>query len=85
MNVGMLWFDNDPKADLATKISRAAAYYEKKYGSKSDLCYVHPSVLQGLDLKVVSDASGLEIRTNRSILPNHLWIGIKVPVSATTP
>ncbi len=29
MNIGMLWFDNDPKADLEAKITGAAGYYEK--------------------------------------------------------
>ena len=31
MNIGMLWFDNDIKADLPTKIQRAASYYRTKY------------------------------------------------------
>jgi hypothetical protein len=44
MNTGMLWFDNDPKADFNTKINRATDYYLKKYGQRPDLCYVHPSM-----------------------------------------
>ena len=32
MNIGMLWFDNDKKTDLAGKITRAADYYRNKYG-----------------------------------------------------
>ena len=38
MDIGMLWYDNDPKADLASKITRAAEYYHKKYGQLPDLC-----------------------------------------------
>jgi hypothetical protein len=45
MKTGMLWFDNDPKTDLMTKISEAAMYYQKKYGAKPDLCFIHPSML----------------------------------------
>ncbi len=47
MNIGMLWFDNDPKADLAVKIKRAAQYYRNKYGKTPTLCFVHPSMLPG--------------------------------------
>ena len=45
MNIGMLWFDNDPKVNLDTKIERAAIYYAKKYGKNPTLCFVHPSML----------------------------------------
>jgi hypothetical protein len=72
MNIGMLWFDNDPKADVASKISRAAEYYHKKYGLAPDLCYVHPSMV-----REGSPRPGrIEVRTNRTVLPNHFWIGI---------
>jgi hypothetical protein len=99
MKIGMLWFDNDPKADLKVKIERAASYYSKKYGQAPNLCFIHPSMVQ------VANANGangngngatngngngngaangngngkpgnIEIRTNRSVLPNHFWIGI---------
>ena len=30
MNTGMLWFDNDPKVDILTKIQRATEYYQNK-------------------------------------------------------
>lgn len=71
MHIGMLWFDNDPKADLPTKIERAATYYVQKYGSAPNLVFVHPSQANG-----ASSANGIEIRTNRSVLPNHLWMGV---------
>ena len=72
MNTGMLWFDNDPKTDLPTKISIAADYYQKKYGKKPDLCFVHPSMLAAAAPK----ATGIEVRPNRQVLPHHLWLGI---------
>jgi len=73
MNVGMLWFDNDPSSELEDKISRAAGYYEKKYGMTPDLCFVHPSMLKNKTLP----SSSIQIKTDRSILPNHFWIGIQ--------
>jgi hypothetical protein len=73
MNIGMLWFDNDPKADLGSKIERAAIYYRSKYGAAPNLCFVHPSMIGGTS---PDRSRGIEVRTTRSVLPNHLWIGI---------
>jgi hypothetical protein len=72
MNIGMLWFDNDVKADLPTKIQRAADYYRTKYGRTPNLCFVHPSMLPN----PVNQTGGVELRTSRSVLPNHLWLGV---------
>jgi hypothetical protein len=71
MKTGMLWFDNDPQLDLPNKITRAAAYYQKKYGQKPNLCFVHPSMLSDKSLQ-----EGFEIRPTKMIMPNHIWIGI---------
>lgn len=83
MNIGMLWFDNDPKAELTVKVERAANYYFSKYGKKPTICFIHPSMvtamkIKGNDtiLKSESLNTGIEIRTTRSVLPNHFWIGI---------
>lgn len=92
MNVGMLWFDNDLKAELAAKVERAASYYLKKYGVAPTICFVHPSMLsngnsavsqaslasavtESQETKTIQ-AAGVEVRSNRSVLPNHLWIGV---------
>lgn len=68
----MLWFDNDNKADLATKIQRAASYYHSKYGKAPNLCLVNPRTLGSNTWK----GNGIEIKTTRSVLPNHFWLGI---------
>ena len=90
MKIGMLWFDNDPKSNLDLKIERAATYYRNKYGCSPTLCFVHPSMLRNgnnkdelpdvINFNPASDkkfsACGVEIRSNQSVLPNHLWIGV---------
>ena len=80
MNVGMLWFDNDSKADLFAKIERAASYYQDKYGKSPNVCYVHPSMTRSLTPPKENTepihAGSIEVRTTRSVLPNHLWIGV---------
>ena len=92
MNIGMLWFDNDQKKELAIKVERAAQYYRNKYGKVPTLCYVHPSMLP--ELQETDDegdnpegeaglvAAGVEVRTNQSVLPNHFWIGLNGNSSA---
>jgi hypothetical protein len=75
MNVGMLWYDNDPRTALTVKVSRAADYYRKKYGLNPDMCLVHPSMLNDHPDLTDGRAGMVTIRPNRSILPWHLWIG----------
>ncbi len=72
MNIGMLWFDNDNKADLATKIQRAASYYHTKYGKAPNLCLVNPKTLGDFPWK----GKGIELKVTRSVQPNHFWLGI---------
>jgi len=93
MNIGMLWFDNDPKSDLETKVERAVAYYRDKYGKVPTLCFIHPSMMPTAALASKNGGSkgngrednsrseryitaGVEVRSNRSVLPNHFWIGV---------
>jgi hypothetical protein len=99
MNLGMLWFDNDPKAALDIKVERAAAYYRRKYGKTPTLCFVHPSMFPVAKEPPVADqpagapieasspaesymAGGVEVRKNRSVLPNHFWLGVNGSVEA---
>lgn len=86
MEIGMLWFDNNKADQLEVKIRRATSYYKKKYGQAPNLCFVHPSMLakngnapqddikaeNAVQLKTV----GLELRSSKSLLPNHFWLGI---------
>lgn len=71
METGMLWFDNDPRSDLIAKVIRAAEYYQRKYGKKPDVCFVHPSAVQESQRM-----EGIEIRRSQMVLPNHFWIGL---------
>jgi len=70
--IGMLWYDPDPKADLAVKIDRAASYYAAKYGQHPTLVYIHPGVHPGGELQ----AAGLSVKKDRSIRPNHFWLKV---------
>jgi len=83
MNTGMLWFDNDPKTDLDTKIVKAAKYYQNKYGQHPNLCFVHPTMLANILEKQKQVKISVEVRPSNKILPNHLWLGISSTSSGT--
>jgi hypothetical protein len=85
MNVGMMWFNDNPKVPPATKVLEAADYYLTKYGQKPDLCLVSPAMYEQIQDKssqkdsdeLVEGKQGkIIIRALRSILPGHLWIGV---------
>lgn len=72
MNTGMMWFNDNPKTPLTTKVLEAAEYYRTKYGQAPNLCLVNPAMLaepQVQEGKVI-------VRALRTILPGHLWIGV---------
>lgn len=73
MKVGLLWFDNDERRDLATKVARAAEHYRQKYGRAPELCFVHPSLLAGASAR----SNGLQIRASKTVLPHHFWLGMR--------
>ena len=74
MNIGMLWFDNYPYTNMETKVKWAAVYFRRKYGVVPTVCFVHPCMLLGA---IGGKVGPIEIRTSRSVLPNHFWIGVE--------
>jgi hypothetical protein len=71
MNIGMMWFDNDPKKTLAAKILEAAGHYRAKYGQIPDTVIVNPVMLVG------QQYDPQHVKALRWILPGHLWIGVE--------
>jgi len=70
MNTGLLWFDNDPKKSIADKVTAAATYYQHKYGLLPNLAFLNPKTCPN-----PQPVGLIQLRTIRSILPNHIWIG----------
>jgi len=73
MKTGMLWFDNDPKADLATKIARASITMCANTAKTRHLLRSLPHAHRR------RPRSDIEIRPNRQVLPNHLWMACPIP------
>jgi hypothetical protein len=72
MKIGMLWFDNTKK-NVDEKVKAAISYYQSKYGNRPDQCVVHPSMVSN----ETTSLAGIEIKTSRSVQPNHFWIGLR--------
>lgn len=70
MNEGMLWFDNDKKTSLEDRITKAALYYEDKYGEKPDTCMVNSAE----DIKGIK--MSIKVENSNIILSGYLWIGV---------
>lgn len=64
---GLLWFDNDRRKPLSTKIAEAAARYKKKFGQDPNVCYVNPSLLSQ-EQKI----NGILVKPLNTILPWHI-------------
>jgi hypothetical protein len=72
MREGLLWFDDDARRDLAQKVGRAAAHYQRKHGRRPTVCYVHPSLLQE---NTSTETGSVRIEARASVLRHHFWIG----------
>lgn len=75
MHTGMFWFDNDPKTTLTAKIQKAVDSYTKKYRVPPTVCLVNPSMLEPNQGN--PRVGNLTIRSHRTMLPGHIWIGVE--------
>ena len=73
MQEGLLWFDSDPKRDLADKVARAADRYQFKFGRRPNLCYVNSSQVDGGPVKL----DGVRLLPAHNVLKHHFWIGVE--------
>jgi hypothetical protein len=71
MQEGLLWFDADPKRDLAEKVARAAERYRRKFGRQPNLCYVNAHALDQGSLEL----GGVRLVPAANVLKHHFWIG----------
>ena len=70
---GLLWFDADPKRDIADKIAAAADRYQFKFGHRPNLCYVHTSMLDTGSVEL----NGVRVVPVHNVLKFHFWIGVE--------
>lgn len=82
MDVGLLWYDADPKTLLEEKLTRAVARYREKYGRMPDICFVHPHSANGRDdgdsnlsFRLESPKATVRVVSAPNILLDHFWLG----------
>jgi hypothetical protein len=73
MQMGLLWFDDNPKVSFAAKIEKAARRYRERFGRAPDMCYVHPQTLAG----VQELPARVRVIERTTVQPNNFWIGVK--------
>jgi hypothetical protein len=69
---GLLWYDADPKRDLAEKVARAADRYHVKFGRRPNLCYVNSGQLDG---QAGAEVNGVRLIGAPNVLKHHFWVG----------
>ncbi len=74
MNAGMLWLDDNPTRSVEEKILRAARYYQEKYGTAPELCFVNRATLSQ-----ETQVGAIHVLPALQILPHHFWIGRERP------
>jgi len=78
MDVGLLWYDGDPKRPLEDKIGQAARRYRDKYGRWPNTCYVHPQAVNGQagkELRPLNTRTTIRLLAAPNILLHHFWLG----------
>lgn len=82
MEIGLLWFDGDPKRTLERKIELAADRYRKKYGRSPNTCFVHPQAVEERAVREFSVAYSarnqpgkIQVLSAPNILLHHFWLG----------
>jgi len=88
MNIGLLWFDDDPKKSTECKIAEAAERYQQRFGALPTVCHVHRPAppagatdAQGAALCLVlrngeqTPPLSVSLIANSFIRPHHYWLG----------
>ena len=73
MNIGWMWFDDDPKRTLEEKVKRATRAYRDKFGHAPNRCFVNKGQLDGQKINL----NGLKVVGARNVLRHHFWLGVE--------
>jgi hypothetical protein len=72
MQIGLMWYDDDPRKTLDAKIEQAIARYHEKYGHAPNACYVNPAAVA-----IENRHNGMRVIPARTIRPGYLWVGVE--------
>ncbi len=78
MDIGLLWYDDDPKKTLERKIGEAAERYHQRFGVLPNICHVHGNGDKSEDRRQATVGSRqVAVVPNRAIRPHYLWVGLE--------
>jgi hypothetical protein len=77
MNVGLLWYDDDPEQPFAEKLDVAARRYRERFGVHPTTCYVNPGSLPEGNGHLSNGQ--VRVVATSIILPDHFWLGVAGP------
>lgn len=72
-NTGFMYWDNRTTKTITEKVIECAGLYEKRYGEKANQVFISP---KNWDENILVD--GITVLPLRSILPDHLWVGVNI-------
>jgi hypothetical protein len=68
----LVWYDNDRKRTLESKVTQAAERYTERFGTAPQIVLLNPA--QAGEVEMVA---GIPVRTTPIVLPNHLYVGVE--------
>lgn len=81
MKIGMLWLLPKTQKTFRDKIVEAGEHYFRKHGKYPNTCFLNPKDMSQAggtaNISIGTGSTVIDLRPLRSILPNHLWIGIE--------
>ena len=77
MDIGLLWYDDDPKKKLGVKIVEAATRYQKRFGATPNVCHVCGGKSEERWQVVIDDNLTIAIVPNPAIRLNYYWLGVE--------
>lgn len=72
LETGMLWYDDNHKATLEARITRAVEYYTAKLGHAPNVCVIKT----GTD-DAPAVVAGVRVARARVVLVDHYWLGVE--------
>lgn len=73
MQLGLLWFDDDPARSVDDKIMRAVMRYERKHGIRPNVCQVNPAQYKEVEHKPIE----VKVKQAKHIMVNYFWVGVE--------
>ena len=76
MDVGMLWYDNDPKRTLRERVIGGIEAYYAKFQEWPNMCYVSAKQWsQEMEFDLTYRGAEVSVITAPNVLIGHFWIG----------